>query len=110
MRETYINRALREPRLKAGVSQQALAVTWGPGAFMAVMIGSSYGWWPWSLIPILISLSVHTVLKWVYKNDHRHFAINARFKNMADEYQPHPREKLPKPFERPEKMGRGIRL
>lgn len=110
MRETYVNRALREPRLKAGVSPKALGVTWGPGAFLSVMIGSSYGWWPWSIVPILMSLCAHTVLKWVYKNDHRHFAINAKFKTMADEYQPHSREKLPAAFQRPEKMGRGIRL
>lgn len=109
MRQTYVNHALRAPRLSQGVSSAALGYIWGPFAFIAFMIGSSVGWL-WAIGPVACGVLVHSVVKWMYRKDHRYFAIEAKWTKLAEEYHPHSREKLPAPFERPAKMGHGVRF
>lgn len=109
MRVTPINRALRLPRLNQGVSSGALGLIWGGGGFLSFIIGSSYGWL--MAIPfVVVTMVIHSVFRWFFKQDHRFFDINSRYAKLADEYQPDPREKLPKFFERPEKWCKGVRI
>ena len=109
MRETFVYSALRKPRLSYGVSPRALGIVWGPPAFIGAILAIEYGWQP-AVGPMSIGLVIHTVVQWMFKKDYRVFEIYARYANLADEYHPHPRGKLPAPFERPIKMGRGSRI
>jgi type IV secretory pathway TrbD component len=109
LRTSPINRALNIPRLSYGISQKAMGICWGPMALVAVFIGSSNGW-IWALIPVVIGALIHSVLRWLYKKDHLIFDIYGKYSVLSNEYHPHVRENLPVPFERPTKVGRGIRL
>ena len=109
MRVSQINRALSLPRLSYGVSAQALGMCWGPAALAVVFVGTSVGW-IWSLIPIGYGLIVHAILRWTYRKDYRIFDMYKRYSQLNDEYHPNAREKLPVPFERPYKVGRGLRV
>lgn len=109
MRITVVNQALRKPRLSNGISTRAKGMIWGPMAFAAVIIGTEAGW-ALATIPMGVGCILHTVVKWAYAKDHHMFAIMAKYANLADEYFPHMRERLPHPFQRPAKVGRGIRL
>lgn len=72
------------------------------------MVGTDVGWF-YSTIPVGVGMIAHGIVRWLYKKDHRVFEIYARYARYADEYHPHSREKLPPGFERPHKVGRGIR-
>jgi type IV secretory pathway VirB3-like protein len=109
LRVSNVNRAITLPRLSNGVSTAALGICWGPAAFVGVMIGTSIGW-IYALIPIAIGAIVHSVLRWAFAKDHRIFEIYAKYSIIADEYHPHVRETLPIPFERPIKVGKGVRI
>lgn len=109
MRESVVNRALILPRLSYGVSSKALAVCWGPNALAAALLGTSVGWL-WSLIPVAIGAVLHAFLRWMYAKDARIFEIYSKYSILANNYHPHVRADLPKPFERPQKVGRGIRF
>lgn len=108
MRASPVNKAIRQPRTQYGVSPKAMGYIWGPPAFTAVLIGPDIGWL-YATIPIGFGMLLHAMVKWAYKKDHRVFAIYAKYAKFADEYHPHSREKLPDGFERPRKVGRGIR-
>lgn len=109
MRESPVNRALNLPRLNYGVGQKALGLCWGPGALAAVLVGTSAGWL-WALLPIGVAMLLHGLLRWLFKKEPRVFEIYAKYAVLADEYHPHAREKLPQAFERPHKVGRGLRI
>lgn len=109
MRVSQVNRALSLPRLNYGVSSKALGICWGPSALLFVLIGTGGNWY-YALIPLGFALIVHAVLMWAYKKDHHAFDIYSRYSTLANEYHPNSRENIPAPFERPAKVGRGLRL
>lgn len=109
MRVSQVHQALLLPRLTQGISSKAMGLCWGPGALLAVLIGTSNDWY-YGLIPIACALAVHSLLRWSYKKDHRVFDIYIQYASMASRYHPNSREKLPVPFERPFKVGRGLRM
>lgn len=109
MRVSEVNRALSLPRLSYGVTAKALGFCWGPGALIAVFVGTSSSWW-WALIPMGISASAHAILRWKFKKEPLWVDIYGRYSIMASEYHPNCRENLPEPFQRPYKVGRGLRL
>jgi type IV secretory pathway TrbD component len=109
MRVSNVNRALSIPRLSYGVSSKALGMCWGPGALIAVMLGTSAGWL-YAAIPVLISMLSHAILRWAFKKESRVFEIYKVYSVLASQYHPHARETIPLPFERPEKVGRGLRI
>lgn len=109
MRESSVNRALNLPRLSYGISSKALGIVWGPSALVGVLVGTSYGWL-WALIPMAFGALAHSILRWVYRKDARIFAMYAKYSLLSETYHPDVRETLPTSFERPAKVGRGIRL
>lgn len=109
MRASHVNRALGLPRLSYGVSSKALGYVWGPAALAVVMVGTSQGWL-WSLIPLATGATIHGALQWAYRKDPRIFEMYAKYSILSTSYHPHVREVLPLSFERPAKVGRGIRL
>ena len=109
MRKSPVNRAIKAPRLSYGVSPKALGACWGPAAFLAVLLATSADWW-FGLIPLAFAGIVHVVLKWAYSSDHHRFGIYIKFSLMANKYHPHPRERLPIHFDRPHKVGKGLRI
>lgn len=96
------------PRLSYGIGSKALGIIWGPCALAVVIVGTSVSWW-WALAPICVGMLIHTVLRWLYAKDHRIFAKYLRYSSLSNFYHPHVREKLPSSFERPVKVGRGLR-
>jgi type IV secretory pathway TrbD component len=109
VRVSTVNKALLAPRLNNGVSNKALGLCWGPGALLAFLISSVASIW-YTLIPLAIAGGVHAALSWAYKKDPRIFAMYTQYAIMAKRYHPDTREKLPAPFERPHKVGRGLRM
>jgi type IV secretory pathway TrbD component len=109
MRQSEVNHALQAPRLSNGVSTAALGYCWGPGALAAVLTATSVEAY-WALVPLALAAAVHAVLRWAYKKDARIFEIYSRYAVLAKSYHPHTRDKLPAGFERPHKVGRGVRL
>ena len=109
MRCNRVNQALRLPRLTNGVTAKSMGLCWGPGALMTVMLFGAVSWY-FALVPLGFSAIVHGILRWGYKNDPRVFEIYERYSNMASRYHPNPREKLPIAFQRPVKVGRGVRM
>jgi type IV secretory pathway TrbD component len=110
MRQSNVCQALIKPRLSNGVSTQALAICWGPGALAAVLTATSAEVIYYAAIPIVMSLGVHAILRWAYKKDSRVFEIYLRYASLGGAYHPNSRERLPRGFERPHKVGRGVRL
>jgi hypothetical protein len=109
MRESEVNLALCEPRLSNGISTPAKGICWGGGAILAMFTSTSF-WWPYALIPVAIAGMAHLVLAWAFKKDHQVFEIYGKYSILSNRYQPHARELLPVPFERPPKAGRGVRI
>lgn len=109
MRVSEVNQALLAPRLNNGVTNKALGLCWGPGALIAMLVASSFNVW-YAAIPLGISATVHAALSWAYKKDPRIFEMYGKYAMMAKRYHPETRENLPAPFERPHKVGRGIRM
>lgn len=110
MRTSVVNKALLAPRLNNGVTNKALGLCWGPGAFTAFLLGSSELGILWAAIPIVISAAAHAALSWAFKKDPLIFSMYMKYAIMAKRYHPESREKLPAPFERPHKVGRGLRM
>jgi type IV secretory pathway TrbD component len=108
MRESEVNHALLEPRLSNGVSNKALGLCWGPGAFAAVLICTTSIYY--AAIPLVISSAIHAMLAWAYKKDTHIFSIYIQYARMGKRYHPDSREKLPATYERPAKFGRGVRI
>lgn len=91
------------------MTTKARGTIWGPGALIVFWLGSSIGWK--YVIPVIILLVLtHMIVAYLFRKDHRYFEIAAKYEQLADRYQPHAREKLPAPFERPEGMGRNLRI
>lgn len=110
MRASAVNRALLAPRLNHGVTNKALGLCWGPGMFIGFLLAtSSLNTW-YAVIPIAASAAAHAALSWAYKKDPRIFSMYAQYAIMAKRYHPDSRETLPAPFERPHKVGRGLRM
>lgn len=109
MRVSVVNKALLAPRLNNGVTNKALGLCWGPGAFIAFLLASEVGML-WAAIPIAISATAHAALSWAFKKDPLIFSMYTQYAIMAKRYHPESREKLPAPFERPHKVGRGLRM
>ena len=108
-RTSELNSALSRPRLSFGVDPRALGYNWGPGMFIAVMLGSSLGWW-YASVPMGLSFLAHLVLRWAYRKDSHIFEQYARYSRMGKQYQPFVREKLNDAFQRPDRMGRNLRI
>lgn len=108
MRESEVNQAISLPRLSYGISSKALGFCWGPGALVTVMVGTSISWW-YASIPLAMAAAAHSVLKYLFKQEPKIFDMYSRYTLMNNEYQPHSRSKLPTAFERPYKVGRGVR-
>jgi len=104
-----VNKALLAPRLNNGISNKAMGLTWGPAAFIGFLLGSEMGMF-YAAIPLAIAAGVHAALKWAFKKDPLIFSMYTQYAIMAKRYHPESREKLPAPFERPHKVGRGLRL
>lgn len=109
MRVSAVNKALLAPRLNNGVTNKAMGLCWGPGALLAFLIASASTLW-YASIPLIVAFAVHAALSWAFKKDPRIFAMYAQYAIMAKRYHPDAREKLPAPFERPHKVGRGLRM
>lgn len=109
MRVSVVNKALLAPRLNNGVTNKALGLCWGPGAFIAFLLASEVDIW-WAAIPLAISAALHAALSWAFKKDPLIFSMYTQYAIMAKRYHPESREKLPAPFERPHKVGRGLRM
>lgn len=109
MRTSEVNKALLAPRLNNGITNKALGLCWGPGAFIAFLLASEVSIW-YAIIPIALSGAAHAALKWAFKKDPLIFSMYAKYAMMAKRYHPDPRETLPAPFERPYKVGRGLRI
>jgi type IV secretory pathway TrbD component len=109
MRVSVVNKALLAPRLNNGVTNKALGLCWGPGAFVGFLLATSVNVW-YAAIPIGISAATHAALSWAFKKDPRIFSMYAQYALMAKRYHPDCRETLPAPFERPHKVGRGLRM
>jgi hypothetical protein len=108
MRESELNPALLLPRLSNGVSSKALGLCWGPAALGAVMAGGEN--LLYAPIPLLIGATVHAVIAWAYRKDPHAFEIYIQYARMAKRYHPDSREHLPPTFERPHRLGRGVRM
>jgi len=85
-----------------------MGYVWGPAAFIAVMVGSDAGWL-YACVPMGVGFLTHAIVRWAYRKDHRVFEIYGKYARFADHYHPHSRETLPPGFERPHKVGRGLR-
>lgn len=109
MRVSAVNKALLAPRLNNGVTNKALGLCWGPGAFIGFLLYSEVGFW-WATIPLTLSAIAHAALRWAFKKDPLIFSMYAQYAIMARRYHPESREKLPAPYERPHKVGRGLRM
>lgn len=109
MRVSEVNTALLAPRLNNGITNKALGLCWGPGALIAFLLASEVSVW-YSIIPITIAGAVHAALKWAFKKDPLIFSMYSKYAIMAKRYHPDSRETLPTPFERPHKVGRGLRI
>lgn len=109
MRQSEVNHALLAPRLNNGITNKALGLCWGPGAMGALLVATSLTNWH-ALIPLSISGIAHAALSWAFKKDHHIFDMYGKYALMAKRYHPEAREKLPSPFERPYKVGRGLRM
>lgn len=109
MRISPVNKALLAPRLNNGVTNKALGLCWGPGAFLSFLIASASNLW-YAAIPLIISTVAHMALSWAFKKDPRIFSMYTQYAIMAKRYHPDTRENLPAPFERPHKVGRGLRM
>ncbi|WP_426172497.1 VirB3 family type IV secretion system protein [Pseudoduganella sp. R-34] len=112
MRESSVNQALQKPRLSNGISSTAMGVIWGPAVLAFILIGNSgiSKSWLWALIPLGIGALAHSVLRWIYRKDPRIFAMYAKYSILSTSYHPDARETLPESFERPAKVGRGLRI
>lgn len=108
MRVSEVNHALLEPRLSNGVSNKALGLCWGPGAFIAVLAATASVYY--AAIPLGISALFHALLAWAYKKDHHIFTVYVQYARMGKQYHPDSRENLPPTYERPAKFGRGVRM
>ncbi len=108
-RISELNSTMSRPRLSSGVDPKALGYCWGPGMFMAVMVGGSVGWW-WALLPIGLCALAHLILRWAYRKDPHIFALYARYSLLGKAYQPFVREKLNEHFQRPARVGRHLRF
>ena len=108
-RQSYVNKALHKPRLTQGVTTAVLAVCYAPAGILALGVAAAFGLIP-AIIPLFIGASAHMVLRYFFRNDHRCMEIYGRYSQLADHYHPHKREKLNAPFERPARVGRGLRL
>lgn len=109
MRTSVVNQALLAPRLNNGVTNKALGLCWGPGAFIALLVATEANPW-YAVIPFGLSFAGHAALRWAFKKDPLIFAMYTRYAMMAKRYHPESRETLPAPFERPHKVGRGLRM
>lgn len=109
MRVSSVNKALLAPRLNNGVTNKALGFCWGPGAFIAFLVASEANIW-YAAIPLAISFIAHAALSWAFKKDPLIFSMYAQYAIMAKRYHPDSRANLPAPFERPHKVGRGVRM
>lgn len=109
MRVSEVNQALLAPRLNNGVTNKALGLCWGPGALIALLVSSSFSVW-YAAIPLGTSAAIHSALSWAFKKDPRIFDMYSKYAIMARVYHPETRETLPTPFERPHKVGRGLRI
>lgn len=108
MRESVVNRALLAPRLSNGVSNKALGLCWGPGAFAATMLASVNILY--CAIPLAVSAIAHAVIAWAYRKDVHAFLIYVQYARMGKHYHPESRETLPPTYERPHRFGRGVRV
>lgn len=97
------------PRLSYGVSKPVLALVWGPGASISFLTGNTLGW-TYGVPFVLVTVLIHTIFRWFFKQDHRFFDIHQKYQRFTDEYQPDAREKLPLHFQRPAGWGRGLRI
>lgn len=104
-----MNQALLAPRLNNGITNKALGLCWGPGLFIAFLVATALDWW-WTAIPLALSAGAHAALSWAFKKDARIFSMYTQYAIMAKRYHPEARENLPAPFERPHKVGRGLRM
>jgi len=109
VRTSVVNKALLAPRLNNGVTNKALGFCWGPGAFIAFLLASEAGIW-YAAIPLALSFAAHAALRWAFKKDPLIFSMYTQYAIMAKRYHPESRETLPAPFERPNKVGRGLRM
>jgi type IV secretory pathway TrbD component len=109
MRVSAVNKALLAPRLNNGVTNKALGLCWGPGMFVAFLLATEAGIW-YATIPLAMSAVAHAGLSWAFKKDPLIFSMYTQYAIMAKRYHPESREKLPAPFERPHKVGRGLRM
>lgn len=109
MRVSVVNTALLAPRLNNGVTNKALGLCWGPSAFISFLLATEVGFW-WATIPLVIAFAAHAALSWAFKKDPLIFSMYTQYAIMAKRYHPESREKLPAPFERPYKVGRGLRM
>lgn len=109
MRVSAVNMALLAPRLNNGITNKALGLCWGPGAFVAFLLASEVNVW-YAAIPIALSASAHAALRWAFKKDPLIFSMYTQYAIMAKRYHPDSRETLPAPYERPLKVGRGLRM
>jgi len=109
MRKSSVNQALNKPRMSSGISNKAMAVIWGPVGLAAMMVGTEAGY-RWSLVPVAVGVLAHAVLRWVFTKDARILMMYAKYSILATSYHPHSRETLPTSFERPPKVGRGVRI
>ena len=109
MRISVVNKALLAPRLNNGVTNKALGLCWGPGAFIGFLLASELGFL-YAAIPLGISALIHAALRWAFKKDPLIFSMYTQYAIMAKRYHPESREQLPAPFERPHKVGRGLRM
>jgi len=108
-RQSWVNRALHKPRLTQGVTTAVLALCYAPAAMFAMGIAAAFGVIP-AIAPLAAGAFAHMVLRYFFRLDHRCLEIYGRYSQLADRYHPHKREKLNAPFERPSKVGRGLRL
>lgn len=112
MRESDVNQSLNAPRLSYGISSKAVGIVWGPTALAIVMVLSTFGK-DGILGALVIGASaclLHSILGWAYRKDPLIFDMYGKYSILSDTYHPHAREVLPDGFQRPDKVGRGVRI
>lgn len=109
MRTSVVNKALLAPRLNNGVTNKAMGLCWGPGAFVGFLLASEFSVW-YAAGPLALSAAAHAALRWAFKKDPLIFSMYTKYAIMAKRYHPESRDNLPAPFERPHKVGRGLRM
>jgi type IV secretory pathway VirB3-like protein len=100
MRESPTYLALQRPKLSGGIGLKAMAMIW-PMAAMVCFLAES-------LLPLLIGVAAHSILRWAYNKDPEIINIYLKYADTADHYQPYVRERL-RGRQRPRGYGRGLR-